>query len=94
MDLFNRFISDMDLHELPRSGPKFTWTNKQINPIKVVLDRDLVSAQWDVLYPLGRVQTLFRAGSDHNLILLILAPRDPVPQRSFSFEPSWFLEPG
>jgi hypothetical protein len=36
---------------------------------------------------------LIKAGSDHNPILLILAPRDSLPQRTFRFEPSWFLEP-
>jgi exonuclease III len=37
MDLFNRFISDMDSRELPRSGPKFTWTNNRSIPSKLSL---------------------------------------------------------
>jgi len=34
MDQFNGFIGDYQLRELKRSGQKFTWTNKQDNPIR------------------------------------------------------------
>jgi hypothetical protein len=43
MDKFNMFIDLHQLQELKISGPKFTWTNKQPNPIMVTLDRILVS---------------------------------------------------
>jgi hypothetical protein len=39
IDQFNSFIGDHELRELKRSGQKFTWTNKQDNPILVNLDR-------------------------------------------------------
>jgi hypothetical protein len=94
IDIFNSFISNMELIELHRVGQKFTWTNKQVEPIKAVLDRVLMSAGWDSLYPLAFVQTLFRAGSDHNPLLVILSPRDPSRPKNFKLEPAWFLEPG
>jgi exonuclease III len=34
MDQFNGFIGDYQLRELKRTGQKFTWTNKQDNPIR------------------------------------------------------------
>jgi hypothetical protein len=50
MDLFNCFIADMNLIEIHRIGPKFTWTNKQEVPIMEVLDRVLVSPSWEQMY--------------------------------------------
>jgi hypothetical protein len=32
VDLFNNFISDMDVKETHRVGSNFTWINKQENP--------------------------------------------------------------
>jgi hypothetical protein len=40
---FNDCIARMGLRELARSGANFTWSNKQANPIRSVLDRVLVS---------------------------------------------------
>lgn len=34
MDMFNKFISDLDLREVHIIGPKFTWTNKQYCPTR------------------------------------------------------------
>lgn len=48
---FNAFISTAELRELHRGGGKYTWTNKQTNPVREVLDRVLVSASWDNLDP-------------------------------------------
>ncbi|KAK1666249.1 hypothetical protein QYE76_054408 [Lolium multiflorum] len=33
MDLFNEHIAAWALREIPRSGARFTWTNRQINPV-------------------------------------------------------------
>jgi hypothetical protein len=38
------------------------------------MDRVLMSAAWDRVYPLALVQTLVRAGSDHNPLLSFLGP--------------------
>ena len=38
---FNVMINLLQLRELHRSGCKFTWTNKQVNPTMEVLDRVL-----------------------------------------------------
>uniref|UniRef100_A0A453DC05 Endonuclease/exonuclease/phosphatase domain-containing protein n=1 Tax=Aegilops tauschii subsp. strangulata TaxID=200361 RepID=A0A453DC05_AEGTS len=52
MRLFNDCIADLALHEIARLGARFTWTNKLADPIRSVLDRVFVSAQWEVMFPL------------------------------------------
>jgi hypothetical protein len=39
MDRFNSFIEDTTLREIKRVGGRFTWTNKQRNPVMSNLDR-------------------------------------------------------
>ncbi|KAE8781820.1 hypothetical protein D1007_44881 [Hordeum vulgare] len=52
MRLFNDCIADLVLREIARVGARFTWSNKQVDPIQSVLDRVFVSAQWEVMFPL------------------------------------------
>lgn len=47
MSYFNDCIESMGLQELDQIGARFTWTNKQANPVMNVLDRVLVSADWE-----------------------------------------------
>jgi hypothetical protein len=68
--LFNEFIADHQLQELKRSGGKYTWTNKQVNPVMVNLDRILISPKWDQHFPLCKVSCLMRVGLDHAPIVL------------------------
>jgi endonuclease/exonuclease/phosphatase family metal-dependent hydrolase len=42
MDAFNDFIRDNGVKELMRKGIKFTWTNRQTEPVMSALDRVLV----------------------------------------------------
>jgi hypothetical protein len=49
---FNDSIARMALQEIARSGARFTWLNKQRNPICCVLDRVLVSPEWETKFPL------------------------------------------
>jgi hypothetical protein len=39
MDAFNNFVANTGFRKLHRGGGQYTWTNKQTNPIMVVLDR-------------------------------------------------------
>lgn len=61
-----------NIRELHRVGDKYTWTNKQDDPVREVLDRVLISDSWEAFYPLTLVQSLTRVGSDHNPILVNL----------------------
>ncbi|KAE8795696.1 hypothetical protein D1007_29411 [Hordeum vulgare] len=49
-DAFNDFIAACALHELPRTGSRFTWSNHQTNSIRSMLDRVLVTSPWDLLF--------------------------------------------
>jgi hypothetical protein len=47
MDMFNSFINDDAIMELVRGGSRYTWTNKQENPIRSNLDSVLVTKEWE-----------------------------------------------
>lgn len=65
MELFNSFIEKNNLREIRRCGARFTWTNKQLNPIQSNIDRVLCSTEWEQMFPLCTVGSLTRVGSDH-----------------------------
>jgi hypothetical protein len=46
MSAFNDFIRDNGIKEMDRKGCKYTWSNKQANPIMSVLDRVLLAPEW------------------------------------------------
>jgi hypothetical protein len=41
--MFNDSIARLQLREVVRSEARFTWTNKQLNPVRSVLDKVLIS---------------------------------------------------
>ncbi|XP_073358182.1 uncharacterized protein [Aegilops tauschii subsp. strangulata] len=51
MQMFNDCIAELGLRELERTGARFTWTNRQANPTHSVLDRVLVSPEWELRCP-------------------------------------------
>jgi hypothetical protein len=51
MDMFNSFINDTTLIEIVRGGSRFTWTNKQSNPIRSVMDTVFVTKEWEQKFP-------------------------------------------
>ena len=92
MDAFNDLIEEAELREIRRGGSRYTWTNKQVNPVQSVLDRVFVSNSWEDLFPLVRVQTLLRIGSDHNPLLVDTGPPEVKQPYYFRFEPAWLLQ--
>ena len=83
MQRFNDWIADLELRELDRVGARFTWTNKQVNPTRSVLDRVLVAPEWELGFPLATLQAITRIGSDH--VPLLLSYRDERPDRPLAF---------
>lgn len=93
MDMFNKFISNTGIKELCRKGGKFTWTNKQENPIMCTLDRVFTSFDWEFHYPWTTCESLTRVGSDHNPLLVIIEDVRVSHPYVFRFEMAWFTLP-
>jgi hypothetical protein len=60
MNAFNTFIEKHELREMHRGGQKFTWTNKQEQPIQSNTDRMLMTTDWEKKFPLSCLTTLTR----------------------------------
>lgn len=91
MDAFDDMVAEAELRELHRGGCRYTWTNKQLNPVQSVLDRVFVNNSWEDLFPLVRVQALSRIGSDHNPLVVDTGAPERCT-RNFRFEPAWLLQ--
>jgi endonuclease/exonuclease/phosphatase family metal-dependent hydrolase len=72
VNMFNDSIARLQLREVVRSGARFTWTNKQLNPVRSVLDRVLISPQWEITFPLLSLVAESSIGSDHTPLVLPL----------------------
>jgi hypothetical protein len=94
MDMFNNFINDTALINIVRGDSMFTWTNKQNNPIRSVMDRVFVSKEWEQKFPKVKLMTLTRVGSDHCPLLLDDGTRDDLIKRGFRFEVVWLSQGG
>lgn len=81
--LFNDAIARLVLREVARTGANFTWSNKQLNHIRCVLDRVLISPIWETKCPLTTLRAETSIGSDHTP--LILDSREEVVVRSNLF---------
>ncbi|RLN39154.1 hypothetical protein C2845_PM01G41450 [Panicum miliaceum] len=91
---FNEFIAEAELREIHRIGGRFTWSNKQNVPIRVVLDKILVSRDFEGMFPLLLVQVITRLGSDHSALLVDSGDSEVVRSKIFRFEPAWLLQEG
>jgi exonuclease III len=90
MEAFNENIANWGLHELPRTGARYTWTNKRLNPTRCVLDRVFIAPEIEAHFPLCSLFAETSLGSDHTP--LILDSGDEVICRSnrFFFEAGWY----
>ena len=90
---FNSFIGAHQLREVSRRGAKSTWTNKQLSPTMVTLDRFLMSDSWDNRFPLTFAWSPVRIGSDHSPIILDTGEQGAPRPRYFYFDNRWLLSP-
>jgi exonuclease III len=90
---FNDFIANLALREIHRVGARYTWSNKQANPVRCVLDRVLMTLEWEALIPLCSLTAETMIGSDHSP--LILDSGEELKKRSprFFFEQGWLERP-
>lgn len=91
---FNAAIVAMALREVACTGARFTWTNKQLAPIRSVLDRVFISKDWESLFPLCLLIAETRIGSGH--VPLVLSSWEDTIKRSprFYFKTAWFEAEG
>jgi exonuclease III len=94
VNLFNEAIARWALLEVVRTGAAYTWTNKQSNPVRSVLDRAFVSPEWELRFPLARLTAETRIGSDHTPLILDSGENAPRRMARFTFENSWLAVPG
>ncbi|KAE8785922.1 hypothetical protein D1007_40315 [Hordeum vulgare] len=94
MRLFNDCIANMALREIVRVGARFTWSNKQADPIRSVLDRVFVSPQWEVMFPICGLKAVTQIGSDHTPLIISSGDGSLPRSRRFRFETFWLEQPG
>jgi endonuclease/exonuclease/phosphatase (EEP) superfamily protein YafD len=82
---FNDVIAAMSLREVSRAGARYTWTNKQLNPVRSVLDRVFMSPAWEAFFPLCSLTAITRIGSDHTPLLLNSGEGEVCRQTRFMF---------
>jgi hypothetical protein len=63
---FNEWIHRWGLIEYKDPIRIFTWSNDQNAPIMARLDRFLATIEWDIKYPLAKLDVPPRSVSDHN----------------------------
>jgi hypothetical protein len=85
---FNDAISNLRLVELPLRGCKYTWTNKQPNPLLERLDWFFTSNAWTSFLPDTSVKGLARDNSDHTPCVITTSTKVPKPH-IFIFENYW-----
>jgi hypothetical protein len=90
MFAFNSAISKLSLMELPLKGCKFTWTNKQEDPLLERLDWFFCSNAWMDSFPNSWATGLSRDISDHTPCLISATTRVPKPH-IFRFRTSGFI---
>jgi exonuclease III len=88
MRRFRDFVACLDLKELYLHGRVFTWCNEWENPTMTMIDRALVSVDWDLQNPDALLQALSSSASDHAPLLLSLNAGHK-PKRRFRFERYW-----
>ncbi|KAE8787175.1 hypothetical protein D1007_38952 [Hordeum vulgare] len=85
---------DLALREIARVGARFTWWNKQEDPIQSVLDRVFVLPKWEVMFLLCGLRAITQIGSDHTPLLFSSGEGSPPRSRRFRFETFWLDQPG
>jgi exonuclease III len=88
MFAFNEAISKLGLVEIPLKGCKFTWTNKQFDPLLERLDWFFTSCAWANSFPNTWASALSRDTSDHTPCLISAVTSVPKPH-IFRFENFW-----
>ena len=74
VSMFNNAIAAAALREATRTGARFTRTNKQLQPVRSMLDPVFFTPEWEVLFPLCMLVAETLIGSDQ--VPLIFSSRE------------------
>ena len=91
MRKFNKFIRESKLLEIPLSNGKFSWSREGRTVSRSLLDRFLVTDDWDESFVDTRASQKERLASDHFPILLEFGAFEWGPS-PFRFCNSWLLD--
>jgi hypothetical protein len=93
--LLNAVIESLDLREIVMTGHRYTWAGAGDNPTYEKLDRILASTDWEINFPLAKVEARDRNISDHTpLVVSTGASTHQSGSRPFHFEREWLLKEG
>ena len=90
--MFNNTIAYMALREVARA--RYTWNNKQLAPVRSVLDRVFMSPDWEVVFPLCSLLAETKIRSNHVPLILSSGEERIRHNPRFFFEIAWFEVPG
>jgi hypothetical protein len=94
VNAFNDYVARLALRGVARTGARYTWSNRQRVPVRCVLDRVLVSPEWEAQFPLTLLRASTYLGSDHSPLVLDTGTRLLKKPNRFFFESSWINLPG
>jgi hypothetical protein len=90
---FNECIINLALCEIRSGGARYIWSNKQLNPIRCVLDRVFISTELEGLFPLSTLVAEPIVGSDHSPLVLSSGEEQRKRNPQFFFEEGWLERP-
>jgi hypothetical protein len=65
MGQFRRFLNEAALKEIHLEGRLFTWSNERVHPTLEKINRVLINAEWDSLFPCHDLYLLASLCLDH-----------------------------
>lgn len=92
MFIFNDFIHEQELTELPIKGRTYTWSNMQQNPLLEQLDWFFMTLNWTTSFPNTMVNPLGRLVFDHIPCSVVIQTKIPK-SKLFRFETYWIAHP-
>lgn len=92
MSLFNDFIRDTGLIDVPLENRRFTWSSGRPQPSHSKIDRVFIDSSLTLQFPIISLQALPQTISDH-APLLLTCTNEPSPKRSFKLELFWLSNP-
>jgi hypothetical protein len=64
MRMFNECVADLTLREIARVGALYIWSNNRVDLVRSMMDRVLISVEWEMEFPLCSHRAITRIGSD------------------------------